>query len=128
MLHSQGKLHYHSKWLMLYTDDEIGRYYRALFKTQEPWIRFNLPMHGTHITVVPGKYETPPKMELWGKYEGEIIDFTYDNDVTNLGNYYWLRVYCPRIEDIREELGLPRTLPVPWHMTIGNTKGLDESS
>ncbi len=112
---------------MLYTDDEIGRYYRALLRSQEPWLKINIPKHGMHVTVVPGKYETAPNKHLWGRYEGEVIPFTYDGDVSFWHeHYYGMRVNCPRIEDIREELGLPRVLPVFWHITIANTKGLDE--
>jgi hypothetical protein len=84
-------------------------------------------MHGMHCTVVPGKYETPPNKHLWGKYEGEVIPFTYDSDVTHWHDcYYGIQIHCSRIEDIREELGLFRTLPVFWHITIGNTKGLGQ--
>ncbi len=127
MFTGYGKLHYHTTWLMLYTDNEIGRYYRALFQKEQPWLKLNIPMHGMHVTVVPGKYETPPNKHLWGKYEGEAVSFKYDGDVSHWHDYYYgIRILCPRIEDIREEMGLPRTLPVFWHITIGNTKGLDE--
>jgi hypothetical protein len=126
MFTGHGKLHYHTNWLMLYTDDEIGKYYRALLRSQEPWLKLNIPMHGMHVTVVPGKYENPPKKdEYWGLYENEIVSFTYDGVVSHWHDYYYgMRIYSSRIEDIREELGLPRILPVFWHVTIANTKGL----
>jgi hypothetical protein len=31
-----------------------------------------------------------------------------------------MEVECKRIEDIREELGLPRKIIQPWHLTVGN--------
>jgi hypothetical protein len=125
MFDGKGKLHYHTEWLMLYTDDEIGRYYRALLQREHPAIKLNIPKHGAHVTVIAGKYETPSNKDWWGKYEDETISFTYDPEILHKGKYFWLTIECPRIEEIRKELGLPPKIKWPWHLTIGNTKGLD---
>ena len=124
MYSGRGILHYHINWLVVYTDDEIGRYYRAIITREHPSVKLNSPMHGAHITVIAGKYETPPKKDLyWGLYEGEIVDFQYSPEIHfDDGLYYWLTVECKRIEDIREELGLLPKIRFAWHLTVGNTK------
>jgi hypothetical protein len=81
-------------------------------------------MHGPHISVIAGKYETITDgfKPLWNKYQDCQINFQYCEEVENDGEYFWLPVKCEQIENIREELGLPRITPIPWHLTIGNLK------
>ena len=124
MFSSKGKLHYHKEWLMLYVEGDICRYYRTLVNMYSPSFKLNPPKFDAHVTVVAGKYTTPVYPEFWNKYEGEIIQFEYDPYVVVDREYFWLQVQCKRIEDIRVELGLPRTTVHPWHLTIGNTVGL----
>jgi hypothetical protein len=106
-------------------DPEIANYYRSLIPKH---ITFKKPLHPAHISVV--RKAIPENMEFWGKYEGEIITFEYDPYICFSEKYCWLRCYSTRLEDIREELGLPRHSPVTrppdetpcFHTTIANFK------
>jgi len=109
-------------------DQDLSDYYRSLIP---PWKPVNKSMWSAHITLVrPGK-EVPINTEHWGKYEGESIEFLYEPRVYSGKVYYWLNIWCKRLEDIRLELGLPVisefTLPPDgfikcFHCTIGNMK------
>lgn len=118
---TKGRLFYYpSWWLVVYAYDEIIDYYRKL----EPALKLQPPRHGAHITVVSGKYEEPPNKEAWNKYHLESIEFEYEAGAKDNGEYFWLTVHCERFEEIRKELGLNPTIPVPWHLTIGNLKNV----
>jgi hypothetical protein len=109
-------------------DQQISEYYRALLPK---WIYVNRQMYPAHVSVV--RKEVPPNLEAWGRHEGEEIEFQYEHFVYNDNVYYWLNVFCTRLEEIRAELGLPVSSPITrppsgflkcFHSTIGNVKGL----
>jgi len=114
--------------LRVVVDQDISDYYRALIPK---WIHTNRQMYPAHISVV--RNEIPLNLEYWGKYEGEELEFEYENVVYNGTVYYWLNAFSNRLDEIRLELGLPvsseYTRPPDgytkcYHITIGNTKGL----
>jgi hypothetical protein len=97
-------------------DAELARYYR----TQIHDSNLMLPMWGTHITVVNGRWEKVKNHDAWNKYANEKIKFTYSNDLQYDPPFYFLFCYCERIADIREELGLPRVFAKrSLHLTLG---------
>jgi hypothetical protein len=102
--------------------EEIPRYYRSLVHFHSRSVSLNPPMHGSHITVIAGKYETIPNQDIWKKYDGQAVSFEYDHQIQTDGTYFWLPVYCKEFENVRIELGLSPTTPIPWHLTIGNLK------
>lgn len=113
--------------LVVDIDPGISEYYRALIPLG--MVQLNKQMYSPHISVV--RKEVPPNIEFWGKYEGEEVDFAYDNVVHHSATYWWLNCFSKRLEEIRLELGLPvnspYTLPPEgfakcFHSTIGNTK------
>jgi hypothetical protein len=118
--------YYPSGWLLLDTADEIGKYYRQLGFLDNRTLQLNPPRRTTHVTIIANKYEDRTSHPCWKKYEHKQIHFLYLPGVQDDGEYFWLQVICPHIEDIREELGLPRQIPIPWHITIGNLKNLYE--
>lgn len=124
MFTGYGKLHYRNNWLIIGVDESICHYYRKLISYQNRSLRFNRPKYPAHVTVIAGKHEIikDKYKDLWNKYQDEIVEFLYDSEIVIDRQYFWLRVECKRIEDIREELGLTRKIPVPWHLTIANTK------
>jgi hypothetical protein len=71
-------------------------------------------------------------MAAWRAHEGEVVNFTYSSVVFDDGLYWWLGASCPRLQEVRVELGLPEwsefTRPPDmadlFHITIGNQKGL----
>jgi hypothetical protein len=119
MFRSTGYLKYVPNKLTLEVDQAISDYYRALLPK---WVVTNRQAFRAHVSVV--RRETPPRMEHWGKYEGELVEFRYSNVVEFDETYAWLNVECERLKEVRVELGLDA---YPWwrnkyHITIGNFK------
>jgi hypothetical protein len=129
---SIGTLRYEHKAeghrLTLEVQQSISDYYRSLIPK---WLNVSRPRWQAHVTVVRIGKETPLYMEHWGKYRGERVEFFYSPEIHQGKVYYWLNVFCVRLEEIRAELGLPAVskLAVPpkgfnkfFHMTIANCK------
>lgn len=120
-------------WCVLTLDKEITRYYRWWMSFQYH-IHLQQPSWDAHISVVRGEKPRPEFVQHWKKYQGEKIEFEYqhgiihhdksqrtdDRAANNVGGlYYFMNVRCPRLEEIRAELGL-RT-GFNYHVTIGRT-------
>lgn len=127
MFKASGPLRYGPGIRMIVEVEQgIADYYRKMI----PKYYYVQPqMYNAHITVVRTAKETPQNMSVWGKYEGEIIPFTYENEILTNGIYWYLNVQSNRIGYIREELGLPRfrfgdlgSDKKCYHITIGNVK------
>lgn len=131
---SKGELHYsyHEGYgykLVLSVDPGIVKFYRSLIPK---YMKFNPQRHDPHISVV--RHELPLNPYAWEKYEKEIIEFEYSSYIHEGTMYFWLNAFSSRLEDIREELGLPITSIydkyVPpgynkiFHFTLGNKKNL----
>ena len=119
---STGTYHYFDYWLILECDEELARYYRQLIYLYSRQIVLQKPMHGSHITIIAGKYENAPNRQYWKKYDGQHVVFQYDPYIQTDDEYFWLTVECKEFESIRVELGLNPMIPIPWHLTIGNLK------
>ena len=109
-------------------DPGIADFYRSLIPK---WLPVNKTRYDPHVTIVREAKEEPVHKEHWGKYEGEKVPFLYSPEVQTGKVYYWMNVFCKRLEDIRIELGLPvvsqYTLPPEgfrkcFHCTIANSK------
>lgn len=125
---SLGKLVYSPKthlsssenWLIVMADDEISRYYRALFYREFPYLgKLTRPVWGAHISVIRG--EKIFDLRSWKLDENKLIEFEYNGGVKDNGEYYWLSISCPYLLDLREELGLAREPRFGLHLTIGRT-------
>lgn len=112
--------------LVVDIEQDICEYYRSLIPKYKG---VKGQRHKAHISVV--RHEIPINLEAWGKYQGEEIDFIYDNDIKWGTVYYWLNCFSKRLEEIRTELGLPVSSPYTrppesflkcFHTTIGNAK------
>jgi hypothetical protein len=112
-------------WLVVDVDPEIVEYARSLVPKA---VRLNRQKYAAHITVV--RNEVPPNMAAWRAHEGEIVQFEYSPNVYNDQLYYWLGATCPRLREVRVELGLaewseftrPPDMADLFHITIGNLK------
>lgn len=113
-------------WMVLdCTTEEIGRYYRHLYWLEHSKGSDKLakPYWNAHVTIV--RNEEPPNKDLWWGYSGEKVEFSYLPGVrTNqtddrFRSFWWVDVICPRFEEIRVELGLPKNSDGIYHMTIG---------
>lgn len=115
----------HKAWVLI--DPDIGSYYRSLIPA---WIRTNGQRYPSHISFV--RKIKPANLEVWGKHEGKVVSFKYENYLYNDERYWWLNVESPDIERIREELGMPAVGPTTWspdrrhkfHTTVANMKDL----
>ena len=87
-----------------------------------PSLKLQPPMHGSHITVIAGKYEPNHIEQYWKKYDGQSVEFQYSPEIGSDDTYFWLPVFCKEFKSVRIELGLTPTIPIPWHLTIGNLK------
>ena len=131
---AKGKLRYGSEGkVVVEIQQELADYYRSMIP---PWRTVNRQMWPAHITIVRSGKERPTKMEHWGKYDQEEIEFSYEPHVYEGTVYYWLNCFCVRLEEIRSELGLPvvseYTLPPEgfikcFHCTIGNKKEIQNA-
>lgn len=127
---STGRLKYdmaeYGYKLIVEADRGLAAYYKSLIPK---WIETKPQKYPAHISVV--RKEAPSNLEVWGKYDGESIEFTYSNIVHRGQVYFWLNVFCTRLEEIRLELGLPVSSeytkpPDGWvkcfHLTLANCK------
>lgn len=114
--------------LIVRVDPDLVNYYRSLMPK---WVKTNKQMYAPHISVV--RNETPVNLDCWGKYQDEEVEFAYSPIVYSGQVYYWLNVFCKRLEAVRIELGLPvstqYTLPPTgfvkcFHLTLGNNKNI----
>lgn len=139
MFSSVGVLHYEMAntdppyKAILTIDPSIAAYY---YSTISKAAKAKRQMFPAHISVI--RKETPRDISVWGKYEGEEVEFQYEHNVRQDNVYYWIDAYSTRLEEIRTELGLhnaplhPATYHTPmpegypytkrFHITIGNIK------
>lgn len=106
-------------------DQGIADYYRSFIPKYRNVQRQAFP---AHISIV--RKATPTKLDSWGKYEGVLTDFMYENIIDNCPTYHWIHAFTTLGETIREELGLPvydgNDVPSGYrqrfHVTLGNCK------
>lgn len=105
-------------WLIgfLQEGNELREYYNW-FIEKRTGIKLMKPAWGAHISIVRG--EEPINIDLWGKYQGKELEFSYGEFIKTNGSHWWLRIVCDQMNDIREELGLPRKHQIGLHLTIG---------
>lgn len=113
------------KWLVLMCDDEISKYYRYLFEKEYPFLnaerhgKLTRPVWGTHISIIRGEYV--PNYKLWRLDENKLIEFEYEGGVIDNGEYYWLKVNCPLLSELRKKYGLSPEPRFGFHLTVGRT-------
>ena len=106
-------------WLILDCDPDLGRYYRHLYCIAQYRTQKMLrPAWAEHITVV--RNEEPPNPQFWGRYTGHTVSFYYNTVPKTNGDYWWLEVNQTWLRDLRQELGLPRSPEIPFHMSLGH--------
>ncbi|MGZ8924510.1 MAG: hypothetical protein ACXW2E_01375 [Nitrososphaeraceae archaeon] len=120
-------------WCVINVDREITRYYRW-WLSFEKHIHLQQPAWDAHISCVRGERPSPEYLDLWKKYQGERVEFLYKFNNIRVdrsqrtderakdavgGLYYFIDILCPRLDEIRAELGL-RT-GFNYHLTVGRT-------
>lgn len=126
-------------WCVINTDPEIARYYRYWVNKEIlnplglPKRDLALPAWGAHISVIRGEKPRPGHEHLWGKYNGQQVEFRYQHHVRQSGDttggdrpdwYWFVDVECDLATHMREEFGFPTKWR--YHLTIGRTYEGDE--
>lgn len=113
-------------WIVVDTDNEISKYYKWWLERliyNPPWLKknegekLNLPLWGTHVTVLNGVKEVGEQyLEFWEKYQGEQIEFEYSPYIEKHWKFFVLPVKCSKLEIIRDELGFDSNYH--FHITV----------
>lgn len=131
--HRPGMKHRTNWWCVVNVNKELTRYYRW-------WLEFEKHLHlqppswDAHISIVRGEKPCPEFIELWKKYQGQRVDFTYEHGIIRVdrshrtddraknavgGEYYFIDVKCPLFDEIRKELGLK--IGYSYHLTVARS-------
>lgn len=104
---------------MIRTDCDLDRYYAWFLKK-----RFNLELNknlrGSHVTIISDRLDKNVFSEASKVFNGKEIEFFIELDPKSNGEHWWLRVFCPMAESIREAMGLSRDPYFGFHLTIGH--------
>lgn len=103
-------------WALVICDWGIIDFYAWLLKkwgrpvdTATPW--------GPHISWIKG--EEPTNKAVWGR-KYPPMKFHYTNIVRcDNQQHAWVDVWCPKLHEIRAELGLKPRKKLNFHLTIG---------
>lgn len=103
---------------MIRTDCDMDRYYAWFLKK-----RFNLELNGNlrgnHVTFIADRLDEKTFNEASKIFNGKEIEFFVEIEPRSNGEHWWLRVYSPEAESIREVLGLSREPHFGMHLTLG---------
>lgn len=104
---------------MIRIDCDLDRYYAWFIKK-----RFNLELNknlrGSHVTIISDKLDKSIFDEAAKIFNAKEIEFFIDIEARSSGLHWWLRVFCPMAESIRESMGLSRDPYFGFHLTIGH--------
>ena len=122
MFTSKGYLKYHppkegSHWLTVECCQGIVDYYLHCLKKYERLI-VNKPAWRSHITVVRAESLLEQYQPLWGFNDGAEIDFNcLPNRIETNFRFWWIKVECPYLTELRKEFGLTKP-SYSYHITI----------
>lgn len=139
---SLGKLVYsprthlasNERWLVLMCDDQLSAYYRELYAKEHKALntdrstKLTRPVWGAHISIIRGERiaqksggSISPAVTPWGKDANKLVEFEYEPGVMDNGEYFWLKVTCPTLAELRVSYGLTPEPKFGFHLTIGRT-------
>ena len=120
---SQGRLEYHTRWVLLVCDEGVVDFYQWLY-TKKTGVKIHKSKFGSHISVVRG-HEEGIEEGWWERNEnGPEIQFSYSNEMRwsepiEGVSYVWLDVQSDGLEKVRTDLGLCAKPPFDFHLTVG---------
>ena len=110
------KKHYEPWWARLICDRSIVDYYAWLAKKFGREI-LKGSTWGPHISFV--RSEKPINISRWGISIGHV-PFRYAHTIRCDNDFHaWVDVWCPKLHEIRAELGLPPKTKQSFHLTLG---------
>jgi hypothetical protein len=109
------------KTAMITVNDDMAAYY-SWYVQRRYGLKLNPPLRGTHVTFINDRITSPYLLDKYemckDKYEGKIIEFTYDTDVRTNAEHWWLKVNSNDMLYIRDEIGIGKPF-FGLHLTIG---------
>lgn len=103
---------------MINTNCDLSEYY-AWFIKKRFNLELNKPLRGTHVTIISDIVDADIFNQASKFFNGKEIDFYFETEPRTDSKHWWLRVYCPDAENIRESIGLSREPYFSFHLTIG---------
>ena len=114
---------------VILTNDELHNYY-AWFIKKRFNLELNKPIRGSHVTFINDSERETPNFDEGAKlFDKKEIVFYIDPSPRTNGEHWWLRVWSPDAESIREICGTSRIPYFSFHLTLGyaNEKWIDHS-
>lgn len=108
-----------NKWWMIVECPQGILDYYYYWITRKTKIRIQKPLFGSHVSVIRGEEPSKEYQHLWRKHHEKTVTFYYEHEVFYADNFWWLRVKCDELKDIRKELGLNPEVEHGLHLTIG---------
>jgi hypothetical protein len=120
-----------SEWksvAIIKTNCDLDKYY-SWFLSKRFNLEFVKNLRGAHVTFINDKMDKVVFDQASKIWNGKEIDFFLDLEPKSNEEHWWLRVFCPDAESIREAIGLTRDPYYGLHMTLGhvNEKNIDHS-
>lgn len=112
---------YQSTWkrtALIETDCDLERYY-AWFIERRFNLKLNKTIRGTHISFINDRVDFKLFDEAAKFFNGKEIKFYYEVEPKTNGKHWWVRIYSPDAENIRESIGLIRHPYFGLHLTLG---------
>lgn len=111
-------------WVIVEVPESISYYYRNVvdryvinpFRQTPTPTHLAPPMWGTHISVLDGRHQVP-NMNVWNKYNNQVIEFEYSNDIEQHWKFFVLPVRSEFLVNLIDELGVKHQKRL--HITIG---------
>jgi hypothetical protein len=116
-----------SERIVVDLSDDFIDYYNW-FITKRYWVKFQKPMHGSHITIANKMFQHSVDWEDANFYHGEELSFEYDPYIVEGGytkNFimYYIKVFSPDIDFIKYDLGIEEKLDYKGlHITLAHQK------
>lgn len=105
-------------WAIVECPHDIIDYYRY-WVTKNKKFKISPPSFGAHISIIRDEEPLDEFKHLWKKRQDMEVEFTYTPDFETNGDYWWLNIECPMLNEIRAELGLPPEPQIGYHLSIG---------
>ena len=107
------------KYAQISCNSDIEDYYRWFLEKRFN-LKLNRTLRGTHITIINDICNIEHWDRIVKKYHGKEIEFFYEIEPCSNGEHWWIRVHCPKAEEIRLKIGLDRNPYFGFHITLGH--------
>lgn len=130
-IEDKTKKHERQNWkkvAMVMLKCDIDDYY-SWFLSKRYNLNFVRNLRPPHVTIISDKISEELYQEAAKIFNDKEITIYYEIEPRTNAKHWWLRVYSPEAESIRDSLGLSKEPYFGFHLTIGymNEKNIDHS-